>query len=295
MGLRRFLAILTIALILVLAIIVWFFPSNEDFRTDNPSWNGAEDISSIHTASPLESLPDLPSSPEGTTLILIPYLNFTPSELEQLNSFVTLGGTLILADDYGYGNQVLEYLGLQARFSGQPLLDPVSNYKNERLPLIFHLQPSSLTSNIERLALNHATCLTNVETTDILALSSSFSFLDLDGDQIWVEDEPIGPLPVISQHNLGSGQIILIADPSLFINSMRTIESNNNFIENIAATTTSRLLIDQSHLPPSNLHQTKNLLADIHSSLITPAGTLGLVILALAITLMPLWHERRQE
>ncbi|MBA7690026.1 hypothetical protein ES703_98545 [subsurface metagenome] len=295
MELRKFLVILTIVLVIILAVAVWFAPSNNDFRTDNPYWNGAREISTSCPFSPLESLHDLPTQPQGTTLILIPYLSFTPDELEELNDFTTSGGTLILADDYGYGNQILEYMGLETRFSGQPLFDPLASYKNKWFPRISRLESSPLTSNIEELVFNHATCLTGVEDGDAIALSSSFSFLDLNGDQVWGEDEPAGPLPVISQHNLGSGQIILIADPSLFINSMQPMENNYDLIQNIAAITTSELLIDQSHLPPSNLHQTKNLLADIRGYLITPAGTLGLVILALAITLMPLWHERRRE
>ena len=294
MELRRFVVILIIALVLILAIMVWFFPSDEDFRAENPFWNGTKDISSVIPASPLASLSDLPPSPQGATLILIPYLDFTPAELEELNSFVTQGGTLVLADDYGFGNQILEYLGLRARFSGEILLDPLCCYKNKWFPRISHLTPSSVTSNTESLILNHATCLNNVETDDVLALSSSFSFLDLNGNQMGDKDEPTGPLPVISQHTLGNGQLILISDPSIFINSMETIESNYDFIQNLAAITTSRLLIDQSHLPPSNLHQTKHLLADTRGWLSTPAGTLGLVIVALTITLMPIWHRRRR-
>jgi hypothetical protein len=290
--LHRFLVILTIALVIILAIVAWFFPSNEDFRVENPFWNGARDISSIVPASPLHSLSDLPPSPQGSTLILIPYLNFTTAELEKLNSFVTGGGTLILADDYGYGNQILKYLGLEARFSGQVLLDPLFNYRNKWLPRISHLRASPVTNNIESLVLNHATALIDVKANDVLAFSSSFSFLDRNGNQEWDEGEPTGPLPVISKHNLGNGQIILVSDPSLFINSMTIIEDNYIFIQNIAAITTASLLIDQSHLPPSNLHQTKNLLASIRGYLITPVGTLGLIILALTITLMPIWHKK---
>ena len=291
MELRRFLGVLAIALVIILTIVVWFFPSNEDFRTENPFWNGTRDISSSYPALPLESLSDLPSSPQGTTLILIPYLDFIPAELETLNSFVTKGGTLILADDYGYGNQILEYLGLKARFSRQTLLDPLVNYKNKNFPRIFRLKPGSLTSNVESLVFNHATCLGNVETGNTLALSSLFSFLDLNGNQTRDTDEPTGPLPVISQHNLGSGQIVLISDPSIFINSMEEMEGNDILIQNIVAAATKSLLIDQSHLPPSDLHQAKNLLAQIRSFLATPLVTLGLVILALIITLRPIWRK----
>ncbi len=293
MNLRKFLVMLTIVLVIVLALIVWFFPPDEDFRTENPFWNGTRDICSRCSVSHVDSLSSLPP-PQGSTLILIPYLQFSSAELEMLSSFVNGGGTLILADDYGHGNQILEYLKLRPRFSGQPLLDPLANYKNQWFPQISHLKPSSTTTNTGRLVFNHATCLTDVEAADVLALSSSFSFLDLNGNQKREDDEPAGPLPVISQHKLGSGQITLISDPSLFINCMGTTEGDRKFIQNIAATGSANLLIDQSHLPPSNLHRTKDLLAYLRDFLITPPGTLGLVILALAVTLMPLWHERRQ-
>lgn len=291
MELRKFLMIFSIALVIILLIVVWFFPSNDDFRVENPFWNGSKNVSSTFQASPLATLSGLPSSPEGSTLILIPYLDFTTAELEELYTFVAQGGTLVLADDYGFGNQILEYLGLKARFSGQALLDPLFNYKNKWFPRISHLTTSSITSNTESLILNHATSLTDVETDDVLAFSSSFSFLDLNANQVWDEDEPTGPLPVISHDSLGSGQLILISDPSIFINSMVTMEGNYDFVQNIAAITTSRLLIDQSHLPPSNLDQTKNLLANIRGFLGTPVGTLGLVIVALTIMLMPIWRK----
>ncbi len=293
MKLHRFLTIFTIALVIILVAVVWFFPPNGDFRAGNPFWNGIKDVSSVIPALPLESLSDLPIPPDGSTLIIIPYSEFTLAEIGELDRFVTQGGSLVLADDYGYGNQILEYLGLEARFSGQALLDPLFNYKNKWFPRISDLAPSSITNNIKSLILNHATCLVDVESNDALALSSSMSFLDLDGNQVWDEGEPTGPLPVLSCHSFGSGQIILIADPSLFINSMEKIEGNHDLVQNIAAT--SRLFIDQSHLPPSNLHRSKDLLASLRSYLVTPVGAVGLVILVLAITLIPIWYRIKRE
>ena len=303
MELRRFLGILTAAVVIMLTAVVWFAPSGEDFRADNPSWNGTREISSLPGALPVMSLADLPPSPggsladlspspKGVTLILIPYLEFTPAELEALDSFVAGGGTLVLADDYGYGNQVLEYLGLEARFSGQALLDPLACYKNKWFPRVSRIIPSPLTDDTGELVLNHATCLTGVETIDALALSSVFSFLDLNGNESSDEGEPTGPLPVISHHDLGSGEVVLITDPSIFINSMDTLGGNATLVQNIAAITTSGLLIDQSHLPPSSLHHAKGLLAGVRGSLATPAGAVGLVITALAITLVPVWYKK---
>ena len=294
MELRRFLMLLSISLVVILLIVVWFFPSNDDFQSENPFWNGIKNMTSIIKASPVSTLSGLPSSPNGSTLILIPYIDFSPDELEDLHTFIVQGGTLVLADDYGFGNQVLEYLGLKVRFAGSVLLDPLFNYKNEWFPKISHLTPSSITNNTESIVFNHATCLTGVETDKVLAFSSSFSFLDLNANQMRDEDEPSGPLPVVSCDSLGNGQLVLISDPSIFINSMSKIEDNNNFVQNIAATTESRLLIDQSHLSPSNLSQTKNLLADVRDLVSTPLGTMGLVIAALTITMIPILRNKER-
>lgn len=291
MELRRFLVILTVALVIILAITVWFFPSNEDFRADNPFWNGLKDVSSSYPAKPLESLSALPTLPQQSTLIVIPYLDLAPAELEEVQHFVTQGGTLILADDYGFGNRILEYMGLKARFSGGVLLDPLFCYKNKWLPRISRLSSSSITSDTKSLILNHATSLTNVDASDVLALSSSFSFLDRNDNQAWDEGEPNGPLPVIAQQSLGNGKIILISDPSLFINSMEEIESNHTLIQNLANINPGQLFIDQSHLPTSNLDQTKSGLTVIRDAVSSPVGAISLVILALAVALMPVWRK----
>ncbi len=295
MELRRFLTILTAGLVILIIIAVWFLPLNDDFRAENPSWNGASDLDTLYPALPLQSLSDLPLPPEGSSLIFIPYLNCTDAELAQLNSFVTAGGRLVLADDYGHGNQILEYLGLKARFSGQTLLDPVLNYKNQQFPKITQFAPGPLTLNTESLIFNHATCLVNIDASETIALSSSFSFLDLNDNGARDEGEPTGPLPAISRHGLGSGEVILISDPSLFINSMAIMEGNSRFIQNIAAVTTANLYIDQSHLPPSELHNAQNRLAQARGWLATPPATAGLVILALLVTLKPIWHKKKAD
>jgi hypothetical protein len=291
-GLRKFIAIITAGVILLIITAAWLLPLDEDFRVENPLWNGSQKLSTGYAAQPLESFADLPSSPRGTTLIVVPYLEFTSDELGQIESFVSGGGRLILADDYGHGNRILEYLELEVRFSGDRLLDPLSNYKNSLLPRIIHLKADPLTINTESLVLNHATCLLNTVDAGIIALSSSFSFLDENDNGKYEDDEAIGPLPVIYREIIGNGQIILISDPSLFINGMKPIDRNDAFYQNITDSTT-HLYLDQSHLPPSDLHQTKTLLEQGRTYLTHPLATAGLVALAVVTTLKPIWYRKK--
>jgi hypothetical protein len=290
--LRKFLISLAIIIVVILAVVIWAIPSDEDFRVENTFWNGSSRLSASQAVTPLETLADLPEVTEGATLILIPYLQLTPSELEDVTRFLSEGGTLVLADDYGHGNEVLSSLGIEARFSGQALLDPLFNYKIEQLPRVFNFVPDSVTDGVSSLVLNHATCLIDVEAGEVLAMSSSFSFLDLNDSGQWDEGEPAGAMPVISGHSLGRGRVILVSDPSIFINSMDALDDNYGVIENIASISSSGLYLDQSHLPHSDLHYTKNLLADVRSVLTTPVGMLALVAVLLIMIMRPMWPRK---
>ncbi len=294
MGLRKFLIIIAVTLIIALILAVWFFPSNDDFRVDNPFWNGLDKVQTKYDIKTLDSLSDLTPSPYGTTLLVIPYLSFTSTELWQLNRFVSRGGRLIIADDYGYGNQILTYLGLQVRFSGEVLLDPLVNYVNKNFPKIHQFRPDPLTANTDNLVLNHATSLNNITADMALALSSPFSFLDYNGNGAREAEEPAGPLPVISRHKLNQGQVILVSDPSLLINSMNTIEDNDTFINNIANTSSS-FYIDQSHLAFSELYHTRSWLQQARRLLSTPAGTAVLVLAVIILALIPIWLNKGEN
>lgn len=293
MELRRFLMLVALVVVIILVALAWFFPSNEDFDADNYFWNGARDISSLIPLTALSSLSDLPSAPVGSTLIVIPYLKFTPPEFEMLKRFTTGGGTLIIADDFGFGNQILEYLGMKERFSGQALLDPLMYYKSKWFPRIYNIKTSLLTANSDNLVFNHATGLLNVEAGNTLALSSSLSFLDLNGNARRDTAEPGGPIPVITQHNLGSGKLVLITDPSIFINSMDRLEGNATLMRNIADAAPSGIFLDQSHLPATNLRQTKSLLTAIQVFLANPLVTMGVIIIAVTGALLTAQQRRK--
>ena len=70
-------------------------------------------------------------NPTNTVLIVIPHQRPTGDDVDRIESYLDRGGTVVLADDYGFGNVILEGVGLAYRFSGIPLLDPLFNYRNE--------------------------------------------------------------------------------------------------------------------------------------------------------------------
>lgn len=283
---------LALLVVILMGVTAWLLPSGEDFRTDNPSWNGMKDVSVLVSATSLASLDELPLAPEETAVILVPYLEFTPEELVQLEQYIENGGTLYLADDYGYGNQALERLGVSARFSGEILLDQLSHYNSQWLPRLSRFNDDPLFEDVDSMVLNNATVLTGVEAEDVLAYSSSFSFLDSNENEELDEGEVTGPLPVMASYSLGQGRVVLIADPSLFINGMYEQDENLTFIQNMSAS--AEVYIDQSHLAPSNLDEAKGALAVWRSFFVTPEGTVAMAAAALVLMPVLLWPRRRE-
>jgi hypothetical protein len=284
-------------IVLVLSVIVWFYPPTGDFAVDNPFWNGLSSLGNQAKVVPLDSLGDLPSAGKGTSLLMVPYERFTEVELAQVRSYVSSGGTLVLLDDYGFGNQVLGGLGLDMRFTGQPLLDPLFDYRNKWLPKITDFVSTQLSANVSSIVFNHATALIDTSGESVVAYSSSFSFLDVNDNGGWDSGEPSGAFPVVSYDEVGQGYVVAVADPSLLINSMVNLDDNLQFVNNVVSIqgSTPRIFVDQAHLPKASLDEVKATLSAAYGVVASPLGTLSLIIVVLALSLKPIWRKRESH
>jgi hypothetical protein len=202
-----------------------------------------------------------------------------------LKTFLGNGGTLVIMDDYGYGNSILEYLNVDCRFSGAPLLDPLFCYKNQWFPKITDFAPS-VNKNIKEVVLNHATALINTGKVDLLAWSSSSSFLDQNGNELLNKGELQGPLPVAARQQIGKGSIILVSDPSILINSMLGQGDNARFLNNLIGkdVNTGQILLDTSHLVKKPMDFTKTKLVQIKSVLSQPYVVLAVILILFLLT-----------
>lgn len=289
MTIRKLSLMITLVAVM-LAVLVWCYPTNSDFKSENPSWNGARDFIDNFRVSPLTSLDVLSDASQESTLLVIPYMEFTTSDLKILENYVSSGGKLVVLDDYGFGNDVLEHLKSETRFTGNQLLDTLFNYENENFPKIVNFVSESATTEIGNLVFNHATSLENVPQDNIIAWSSYFSFLDENQNGGYDEGEPEGPFPVIANFQMGKGELVLVSDPSILINSMLEMDDNRQFLENIVG---GQIFLDQSHLPEVPLDEAKGKLKIARNVLATVWGTLALIILVLALTLKPIWNMRK--
>lgn len=270
------LAVMAVLGVLLIAL-VWFYPLAQDFHPENPFWNGLSSFVRDYRVS-LVTPETLPLAPGGTALVMIPRRPLAPGELEAARRYVSGGGRLLLMDDFGWGNQVAEGLRLEARFAAKPLLDPLVNYdKNRNFPTA--AQARQEREEPVRVVLDRPTSLTGVPPGYVLASSSRFSFLDLNDNRIWDEGEPTGPLAVAAQVPLGEGTVVLVADPSVLINSM--LERNRIFVDVLLGG--RETLLYAYNLPQDPLTASKKSLEVVHNALVSPVGLLLSVTLTVLV------------
>lgn len=244
---------------------------------------------------PIDSLSNLPHAAKGTTLVEMPYTRYSESELAQIGAYVANGGTLLLLDDYGYGNQVLGSLNAGIEYSGKPLVDPLFDYRTKLLPKITDFASDKIATNVSSVVFNHATTL-KVTDAKVVAYSSSFSFLDENNNQKCDAAEATGPLPVIAYQQIGQGYVVAFTDPSMLINSMIGLDDNRQLVGNAIRfqAATPEVFIDQSHLDSTALDHSKSTLDLIYQAVASPVGAILLVTALLAVTFYPIMKKVKE-
>ncbi len=285
--------------LLVTAVVsllcIWFYPSIQDFMAGNTMWNGIKNFIEEFDAENIDSTETIPDLPEKSVLISIPYLEYTDEDLAEIQEYVGGGGTLLLMDDYGFGNEILTYLGLGIRFSNKPLLDPLICYKNQWMPKITDFPKEITDESVEVVILNHATAILYTEGVEVLAYSSEASYLDINENETRDADEPADAFPVAARINAGKGTIILVSDPSVLISSMIERDDNHLFIKYLLHLhdEPEEILVDRSHLSKTPLDVSKIRLAGTREFISSPYTLVG--VLALIFVVISRYTFRKGE
>jgi hypothetical protein len=206
---RIILFVATLTILIAILYIINYLPSVQVFGDINPYWNGLSLLKSKLNAIRLTTYSSLPTFGQDFVLIIIgPQKPFYEEEIDNIERFLNNGGLLILADNFGSGNQLLNGLGLDARFGNQTVNDPVFNFGNSLI-----LRGFSSIQNLKNLSLYYSTYLILDSKHDLIASTSVFSYIKINNT------EKFGPFPVVASINYGKGKIILIATPYIWVNS----------------------------------------------------------------------------
>jgi hypothetical protein len=182
---------------------------------------------------------------ESIILIIGPSRTYGAHELSYLRTFLDGGGIVVLADDFGVGNDILSYLGLEERFSNTLLLD-LSYASAAVFPLEHDTGNDAIPYTV---ALNYASTITGAG--ERVMESSPTSFLDTNGNGRIDDGEPRGPFTLAARVPYGAGELYLLSDPSIFINASYDEADNKAFIQEylcmLWGSDVRSLYIDEAH------------------------------------------------
>ncbi|AKU08203.1 DUF4350 domain-containing protein [Haloferax gibbonsii] len=238
---------------MLLGVGVGASTSSSTYGAFNAAWDGGSGIRGVASDAGAETEVVYNTTeygevdPAGTVAFVIsPERGYTDAEADRIEAFVRAGGTVVVADDFRpHGNDLLGRLGASARINQTPLRDDRHQYKSGALPVATRVAADPLTRDVTQLTLNHPATVTENEST-VLVRSSNFSYLDRDDDGELDESETLRSHPVVTTERLGAGDVVVVSDPSVFINAMLERPDNRAFAEALVADRPT-VVLDFSH------------------------------------------------
>jgi len=262
-------------LILFLSISAPIVVNESDFSIYNPRWNGCSDLAvktremgaftpnielaeGKRTEVTQRELAEYDVDPNKTSIMIIgPRQEFSDESIEFVDQFLRNGGKLVLADDFGSGNTLLDGLETSSTFYSSPLLDLAFEEKPE-FGVAYDFEDHDLTKNVSQVMLNSPTAIDKDEDATTVMRSSKASWLDKNENRMKDEDESFEQYPLITEESYGDGELILVSDPSIFINSMQDRKDNRVLSENLLSYLSqgrSDIIFDESHREMSFIYR----------------------------------------
>lgn len=229
-------ALVAFALAVGTALVWGGATSATAFGAYNPAWDGGSDLREQADAAGADPQPvrDVraydDADPEGTVaLVLSPDAPYIDSEAARIGRFVRDGGTLVVAGSFDpHANDLLAAVGADARIDGRQLRDERHHYRSPALPVATNVSDHRLVADVERVTLNHGSVVRPNGAT-VLVSSSEFGYLDENGNERLDRQERIASYPVATVESVGDGQVIVVSDPSVFVNAMLERPGNRAF------------------------------------------------------------------
>ncbi|MBA2853124.1 hypothetical protein HNP89_001081 [Methanococcus maripaludis] len=207
--------------------------SFSEYSSFNTDWNGCSKFTKMLYDSEIIVTPiyspyeDYNFDKNGVLFIIGPEIGFSNSEIQKIGNFVKCGNTLIIADDFGTSNQILEQLNLTDKFTKKRLKD------------IFYTSNENLIEYKVSEEYGGGYIVTNIPTYTLktgFVAASNFSDVKL---------KTQNPA-LISKVPYENGNIILIGDPDIFTNGLYNY--NKNFLkEFIQKLNSNHIYIDEIH------------------------------------------------
>lgn len=226
--------LLTLTITVFAALVFAFLTAGGAFDTFNPTWEGTSDLRTdtgdaesqvLLSAEGYERL----ETNRTVVFIIAPTKEPTAADGTRIQQFVSNGGTLIIADDFGpHGNAVLADVGAEARIDGALLRDELEYAAGPTFPIAGNVTEHRYTTDVERLTLNHGSAV-RANGANVLIRTSPVAYLDQTATGNLTEGDEVGGHPVVTEEAVGNGTVLTVSDPSIFINTMLAKPDNGVF------------------------------------------------------------------
>jgi len=281
---RHYLALGLLLGVAGVIILTMLYPATDDLYLKNPFWNGLSKVyvelepSRIRIAKEYYML----NACNSTVLLIGPSADFDDVEVEAVRDYLLRGGRVVLCDDFGSGNQLLEKLGVETRFTGDLLLDPLFFDHDPCLPRLLNYTGYHVEKR--EIVLNYATTISASSGFSGMLFSSPFSYVNETGDQ------KVGSYPVMGKIQIGKGVLVLLSDSSVFINSMIDKADNMLLLRSIV---NGEIYIDEAHSIPTLSTRIRWVLNDVYAFLRLTEVGLGVAALGSLVILLyrPLFKD----
>lgn len=167
-------------------------------------------------------------------------------ELAALGHWLDGGGNkAIVADDFGFGNQIFELFGIETLEGTIRALDPEDYYLSSALPII-------RSESLPAIVLNHAVAFDRRDDpagVSELRIHSPRSFIDSDNDKYVDPKEFVGHFPVVQS---AGRNVVFVGDASIWTNDMLAHTENDALLFYILEsffriTKETTIIIDEAH------------------------------------------------
>lgn len=237
-----------VLLLAVLVASIHLSSNSLEFSRYNRAWNGTSSFFAgldPHQVTEVRSPGQLAGYRNGAALLIIaPDRAPSRQETAAYLGFLSRGNTLVLVDDFGAGNRILEAVGSGIALLPGNLSSIDREYADPYSVVAYPAGRSRLLADGRPLLLNRPAA---IEGGKALALTSIFSWIDENGDRKANSGEPFGQFAVLAEEENGGGTVLVLSDPSILVNAMDTPGTawGNRMLIAEIANSTGPVLIDQ--------------------------------------------------
>ena len=239
--------ILLLFALLTMPVTVPVFKSSTPYSMFNRGWDGTSKFAKLAYLQGKNVIPVFESfdianisNKNGVLLIIGPNVTFTDAEINQIKTFLDRGNTLLIADDFGSANEILQGLKLPVAISKYPLHDFFYE-KDDRLIVAVRISNPILGRNVTKVVTNEPSAIIISKSGEVYV--SKVAMINLHRRMY----------PLMTEVKYGNGRVVVLSDPDILTNMQ--FNENKQFLKDlIDYLGGDTFYFDEAHHPGFNLY-----------------------------------------